>query len=184
MEPALMTAAALAQLPSATFNALLLEAMGLREADKNNDYTTGTGFKRGVSARLWSFASGAGLASGAAPLQLDTTIDWRDRHVVALYINLTAATRAAGQTDDYQLSSFAPSVSFGYTGLGGLTAGGADPSAGNPPTLTTGKYLVTLATNVLLYASTVDHSLKVYNGSGSTIFPVIFLLGTGDTGKR
>ncbi len=166
----------------AFLNTLQTRIAGVEQADSNNHYSA---LVDGADVRIWSYPTG--LATGAAPLLVDGSIDWRDRHVLAAYIDTTAATRGAGQADDYQQSGFVPAMSFGYTGLGGKDSGGATPTAGNPPVLATGKYLITLATTgsgALAYANTSTGKLYYYNNTGGTAYPTIVLVAFGDTGKR
>lgn len=165
-------------------NTLQLRVAGGGPGDSNNHYAV-NGHLDGADIRIW--ANPTGIANGAAPIKIDGSIDWRDRHVIGFYVNPAATNRGVGQVDDYAQSTVPPVVSLGYTGLGGLTAGGAAPSAGNPPALSAGKYALkvdTTGSGVLLYASTADGSLLIYNASGSTIYPTIILVAFGDTGKR
>lgn len=169
------------QIASSFLNQLQQEIANAIKADSNNDLTS---LAAGFDGRIWQ--DKAGIANAAAPVKIDSSIDWRDRILWGFYFDLTAAANGLGGANEYNFSSQAPTLFQGYTGTGGLDAGGADPTATNPPVLGAGKYLVNLDTGVntmLMYANVTTGGLYVYNNSGgATRYPVIVVLGSGDAG--
>lgn len=176
----LTTFAALTQISGTGFlNPLQTIVAGAKKADTNNDLTS---LVNGADVKVWQYK--AGITAGASPVKIDADIDWRDRIVFGLYIEMTASANGLGGASEYQFSSVDPFVFSGYTGTGGLTAGGLSPSAANPPVLASGKYLVQAdsANKVLLYAGNADGSLYVYNNTAGTIYPVFIVFALGDAG--
>jgi hypothetical protein len=175
----LTTFAAMQQIASTFLNSLQSIAMGAKTGTTNNDLGA---LASGADVKINQYKTG--LATGATPIKLDGDIDWRDRIVIGLYLELGATANGLGGANEYNFSNFKPVLFMGYTGTGGLTAGGANPSAGNPPVLAAGKYRVQCdaANKVLLYANASDTALYLYNDTGATIFPAFVTIAFGDTG--
>ena len=76
----------------------------------------------------------------------------------------------------------------GYTGRGGLDAGHADPTNGNPPVpaaAPNSSWAMEVATDVWLYASTGDGALYLYNDTAGTLkTPILSIIATAPTGLR
>ncbi len=154
---------------------------GARRANQNNDIPSG-GCLGGDRIR-WQRS--AGVANGAAPVLVDDSIDWRDRVLEGTFKNLLVAGDSLGGATEHNFSNTFPTLVDGYTGTGGKDAGGADPSAGNPPVLAAGKYAVSLngATKTIwVYALGSTGALYFYNNSGGTVYPYLSLTASGDAG--
>lgn len=154
---------------------------GARRANQNNGVPAGGCL--GGDRVVWQYA--AGIAAGAAPVLIDDSIDWRDRVLSGRYKNLLVAADALGGASEQNFSNTFPAIFDGYTGTGGLTAGGAEPTAGNPPVRAAGKYLVYAngaTATVLLYATTTTGKLYVYNNTAGIIYPWLEVDAYGDAG--
>ena len=119
-------------------------------------------------------------------VKVDATRDWRDRVLTVLYYSPSGANEQPGGANDYQYDYDIPSLRKGYTGRGGLDAGSADPSNGNPPVPAAGtSWALEVDANIYLYASTVDGSLWLYNDSGGARKPpILSITATAPTGLR
>lgn len=185
-----VTAVAGNQVASADYNELQDRSTGELAANKNNDYGTTGG--KGFDSRLWQ-PTGGSLAT-ATLVQIDSSVDWRDRIVWGFYVTAGSAGNLPGGASDYDFRRgvAAPNFFHGYTGTGAysnVAGAGTAVSNGNPPVAGAGgvrSYRVEVVTgaNVYLYVDPADGSLYMYNDSGVTIYPCLINLGTGDTGKR
>jgi hypothetical protein len=162
--------------------------VGLKTATSNNALASQAD---GIDARIWSHAAGA-LATGTL-VQLDDSIDWRDRVVFGCYVDAAAATNMVGGATDYFFATGANTMRFfhGYTGTGALSnvATGAAVSNGNPPVAGTGaggtSWSVELnASSDLFLYTQANGRLYMYNATGGNQFPLVFVLGLGDAGLR
>lgn len=156
------------------------EQTGTIKADSNNDLTS---LLAGFDCRIWQDRTG--IASAAAPVKIDASINWHDRILFGVYFNLTAAANGLGGANEYNFSALASTLFTGYTGTGGKDGAGSDPTAGNAPVLGAGKYLVqadSTTGNVRLYSSISNNALYIYNATGGTIYPFLILFGSGDVG--
>lgn len=155
------------------------EQHGVIKADSNNDVSS---LGAGVDERIWQYATGLATAT---LVKIDGSIDWRDRFVQCELFATTDATQIAGGANDHNLNVAASwGIANGYTGTGGLDAGGAAPTNGNPPVSAAGKYMVEPTTNHRIYAHPSTGALYIYNVTGSTVYYVLKYRASGDTGKR
>lgn len=175
--------------PSATLNAMQDRAVGMRlttqaAASELTAMAAVTGGGAGLECRLW--ASDASGVAAADLLLIDDSADWRDRLVFVWWQNIGAANVRAAQANDYTNDGTLVVVNtrMGYLGTGGKDAGGASPSAGNPPVTAAGKYRVEIATNVSLYADASNGKLYIYNANGAAIFGFLRIDATPDLAKR
>lgn len=178
---------ALTPLPAADMNGIQDRAVGLVKSDASgNDLTA---LADGMQGILFQMATAGGLAN-ATLIQVDAaTIDWKDRFVWGTLVRLTSDNERIGQSVDYRFGYGATITHFaGYTGLQALSnvTTGAAVSNGNPPLHDTGaggtSWAVDITSNIHLY--TQDSKLYLYNNSGATIYPVLIVFASGDTGKR
>ncbi len=156
----------------------------------------------GVEARVWHASSD--LTSGAIVIvdggAIDTVntgtdpattqsspIDWSDREVLGFYRAPSCANQLPGQSDDYQFDAAgAPTLFWGYLGLGALNGAGGAVSAGNPPVRASGSsWAAEIVSNLWLYLDAADGKLKLYNATGGTLrTPTLWFFATAQTGKR
>jgi hypothetical protein len=179
------------EVTSAFLNTLQKRALGLLALNKNNDLIASD---EETIGGVWQLKDTTAGIPTATLVQLDDQFDWRDRMVWGQIIMPTADDRAgqAGDTDlDWKAS---PSAGyFGYLGTGAYsnTAGaGTAVSNGSKPLRGVGgvrSYFVNLSgtvNTIFLYCEPGTGKLFLYNDTGSTIYPVLTVLGTGKTGKR
>jgi len=176
------------QVPSATLNAMQDRARGQRLA---SEAATGelsgmaavTGAGAGSETRF--YATPAGGWANANLTLIDDTIDWRDRYLHVRWVDLTAANVRAGQANDYlNNGTLAYGLAQGYTGTGGYDAGGAAPTAGNPPVSAAGKWYVQIAATLFLYVDPANFKLYVYNNTGAVLHATLWVEATPDLVKR
>jgi hypothetical protein len=119
-------------------------------------------------------------------IKVDATRDWRDRVLTVLYYSPSGANTQPGGANDYDYDYDITSLRKGYTGRGGLDAGSADPTNGNPPVPAAGaSWAMEIATDIYLYASTVNGSLWLFNDTAGTIkIPILSITATAPTGLR
>ena len=119
-------------------------------------------------------------------IKVDATRDWRDRVLTVLYYSPSGANTQPGGANDYDYDYNITSLRKGYTGRGGLDAGSADPTNGNPPVPAAGaSWAMEIATDIYLYASTVNGSLWLFNDTAGTIkIPILSITATAPTGLR
>jgi hypothetical protein len=194
----LVTYVALDTIASATLNEWQDNTRGAYAASSNNQFTSSMD---GGDARYYQ----ANLSLADATLvEVDSSIDWRDRVLSGWCKRLAAADRV-GQSTDYNLddpsvAAIATSTFAGcYTGTGAYssTAGaGVAVANGSPPvnnaTGATRSYapiIDTLGTastsgNVYLYADPSTGALSLYNASGGALVLQVFVECSGDTGLR
>ena len=177
---------------SADWNNIQERACGLVTASENNNLS---GIKGSDAAVHQADAS---LATGTLRL-LDDENDWRDRIVSGWFARVGANDRV-GQSTDYNLGDpAATSVAIStftseYTGTGAYSATGGSGTAvsnGNPPVWgASGVRSTAIVVDahgsgyVTLYADPTTGYLYVYNNSGSSLYWVLFVEATSDTGKR
>jgi hypothetical protein len=155
------------------------EQHGAIKADSNNDVSQ---MEPGIDERIWQYATGLATAT---LVKIDGSIDWRDRFVSMELFATTDATQLAGGANDHNLNVAASwGKTDGYTGTGGLDAGGSAPTNGNPPVSAAGKFMQTPLANEFVYAHPSSGVLYIYNNTGSTQYYVLKYRATGDTGKR
>ena len=130
--------------------------------------------------------SSAASLSSATLVKVDASKDWRDRVLTVAYYAPSGALTQPGGANDYQYDYDITSLRKGYTGRGGLDAGSTDPTSGNPPVPAAGtSWAMEVATDVWLYASTVDGALYLYNGTAGTLkTPILSITATAPTGLR
>lgn len=169
-----------AQITSTQLNDLQDVTVGLVSGSTNNVLSAA-----GCDGCEWQ-SSAASLSNGTQ-VKVDGSRDWRDRVLTVVYHSPFGATEQPGGANDYQYDYNIPSLRKGYTGRGGLDAGGSDPTNGNPPVpaQTPGSWAMELATNIWLYANATDGSLYLYNDSGGTLkTPILSIIATAPTGLR
>jgi hypothetical protein len=180
---------ALTQVTSAFLNTLQDRTISQRAGNSNNDVASANGFE----ARLW-WPTGLSLAN-ATTVELDKSIDWRDRFVVSVYAPLSNTNLFPGQTNDYDFRTTFPvgwKFAAGYTGSGAVSnlATGAAVVNGSAPIAGAGafrSYIVepdSAVGGTQLWVKPTSGELNLYNASGATIRPVVLLLATGKLGKR
>lgn len=115
-----------------------------------------------------------------------TSFDWSDREVFGVYRALGGIQRVPGEANDYLFDAVAPTLFWGYTGLGALDAGSAPVTAGNPPVPAAGtSWAVKVAANLWLYLDAADGQLKLYNNTGATLdTPTLWFFATAQIGAR
>lgn len=183
-----VTAVAGNEVVASDINTVQDQAEGAVPASKNNDFgaaadTRGTDVVRWQCAAAWN---------NAKVRQIDAGIDWRDRVLEVLYVELGADNVRIGQALDYSnWQALTQTRVAGYTGTGAysnVAGAGTAVSDGNPPVQATGgvtSYAVKLTAGVVwLYADPTDGSLWGYNQTGAPIYPYLEIRGTGDTGKH
>lgn len=186
----IFTAVAAGMAASADINNLQDQALGLVAASKNNDLGTYSIASFGI---VWQ--ANASIAASTF-LQIDDSIDWRDRLLWGQALLNTGADNRAGQAADTDLDSFVANAGLGnpilgYTGVGGYsTVAGAAVSNGNPPVRGVGAkrsyYVDCGATSGAgqLWADPTTGGLYLYNHTGFTAYPTLYLFATGKLGKR
>jgi hypothetical protein len=126
--------------------------------------------------------------TGVTPATLTTTtMSWSDREVFGIYRGFAGAAQYPGGANDYQFDAAgAPTLFYGYLGLGAKTGASAQVSAGNPPVPAAGtSWAIQIVANLWLYRDPFDGLLKLYNATGSTIrTPALIFFATGPTGAR
>lgn len=127
--------------------------------------------------------------------QIDSSVDWRDRVIDCVYVDLATDTWRIGQDLDYSdWHTIVQSRYGGYLGTGAynnvitgaLVADALPPVAGADLLSGRRSYFVYIdgPSTVMLYASPVDGSLWAYNNTGGGIVPYIEVRSSGATGKR
>jgi len=151
------------------------------------------GLISGSASNVLSAAGGDGCEwqstanlSSSTQVKVDGTRDWRDRVLTVLYYSPSGANSQPGGANDYDYDYDITSLRKGYTGRGGLDAGSADPTNGNPPVPAAGaSWAMEIATDIYLYASTVNGSLWLFNDTAGTIkIPILSITATAPTGLR
>ena len=130
--------------------------------------------------------SSAATLVTATQVKVDGTRDWRDRVLTVAYYEPSGANTQPGGASDYEYDYNINKLRKGYTGRGGLDAGSADPTNGNPPVPAAGaSWAMEIATDIYLYASTVNGSLWLFNDTAGTIkIPILSITATAPTGLR
>ena len=129
--------------------------------------------------------SSAATLVGGTLVKVDGTRDWRDRVLTVLFYAPSGADTQPGGANDYLYDYNIPSLRKGYTGRGGLDAGSADPSNGNPPVPAAGaSWAMEVDTVIWLYANATDGSLYLYNNGGTIKTPILSITATAPTGLR
>ena len=168
-----------AQITSTQLNDLQDVTVGLISGANNNVLST-----PGCDGCEWQSSTASLLT--ATQIKVDATRDWRDRVLTVLYYSPSGANTQPGGGDDYQYDYDITALRKGYTGRGGLDAGSADPTNGNPPVPAAGtSWAMEVAVDIYLYASTVDGSLWLYNDTLGTLkTPILSITATAPTGLR
>jgi hypothetical protein len=180
---------ALTQVASAFLNTLQDRTISQRAGNSNNDVASANGFE----ARLW-WPTGLSLAA-ATTVELDKSIDWRDRFIVTIYAPVSATNLFPGQANDYDFRTTFPvswKFSAGYTGSGAYSnvATGAAVTNGAGPLASAGvfrSYTVEpdgAAGSTLIWVKPGTGELNLYNAAGAAIRPALLVLATGKLGKR
>ena len=191
MEPPPQTYVANQQILAAELNDLCTRAVGAAPAAlsgaANNRFRTPSVTPNGLTEVYWLPSSGS--VNNAANATVDESIDWRDRVIVVNYLSVGPLARTPGGVDDYLFDGTMSAPRVAYLGEGGLTAGLAAPSAGNPPVPAAGvSWAMEIVTDVWIYAvpSGADvGQLQIYNGSGADLLlPMLFIRTTAKTGYR
>lgn len=155
----------------------------------------------GIEGRLWQAQANMATATllfvdtdstsvvntGANPNALASgPFDWSDREIFGIYRALGGVTRVPGEANDYLFDAVAPTLFWGYTGLGAYSGGTTQVSAGNPPIPAAGaSWAVTIAANLWLYLDPVDGEMKIYNNTGATLdTPTLWFFATAQLGAR
>lgn len=161
-------------------NKIQVRECGLRVAGSNNTHTLMADGRDGTD---WMYDGGA--LADATTVKVDATYDWRDRILSVHYAQPAGGSEEPGAVNDYLLD-YTPKRRLGYTGLGGLTAGLATPSAGNPPVPAANtSWALQIDANLWLYADVTDGSLWLYNNTGGGLgAPVLTISASAVTGKR
>jgi hypothetical protein len=130
--------------------------------------------------------SSAASLSSATQVKVDASRDWRDRVLTVAYYTPLAATTQPGGGNDYLYDYDLTSLRKGYTGRGALDLTNNVPTNGNPPVpAATTSWALQIATDVWLYASTVDGALYLYNDTAGTLkTPILSITATAPTGLR
>jgi len=169
-----------AQITSTQLNDLQDVTVGLISGANNNVLSAA-----GCDGCEWQ--STADLAP-STQVKVDATRDWRDRVLTVLYYAPSGSNTEPGGVNDTDYDYDITSLRKGYAGRGGLDAGSADPTNGNPPVVTStppGSWALKVDVDVYLYASTVDGSLWLYNDTAGTIkIPILSITATAPTGLR
>jgi len=166
-----------AQITSTQLNDLQDVTVGLISGANNNVLSAA-----GCDGCEWQYTTDL---PGATQVKVDATRDWRDRVLTVLYYSPSGANTQPGGANDFDYDYSINKLRKGYTGRGGLDAGSADPSNGNPPVPAIGaSWALQVAVTVWLYASTVDGSLWLYNDSGTIKTPILSITATAPTGLR
>ena len=170
-----------AQITSAQLNDLQDVTVGLISGANNNVLSAA-----GCDGCEWQSSTASLLT--ATQIKVDATRDWRDRVLTVLYFAPSGSDTQPGGTNDTDYDYEVTSLRKGYTGRGGLDAGGFDPSNGNPPVVTStppGSWALKVDVDIYLYASTVDGSLWLYNDTAGTLkTPILSINATAPTGLR
>lgn len=166
----------------------------ITSAQLNDLQDVAVGLVSGTNANVLSapgcdgceWQSSAASLSSATQVKVDASKDWRDRVLTVAYYTPSGALTQPGGADDYHYDYDITSLRKGYTGRGGLDAGSADPTNGNPPVPAAGaSWAMEVATSVWLYASTVDGALYLYNATAGTLkTPILAITATAPTGLR
>lgn len=166
----------------------------ITSAQLNDLQDVAVGLVSGTNANVLSapgcdgceWQSSAGSLSNGTQVKVDASKDWRDRVLTVAYYSPAGALTQPGGANDYKYDYDIPSLRKGYTGRGGLDAGSADPTNGNPPVPAAGtSWAMEVATDVWLYASTVDGALYLYNDTAGTLkTPILSINATAPTGLR
>jgi hypothetical protein len=191
----IVTATPLADLPSATFNALQDRALAARAATDNNDLGAMAQDTDGV---IW--AAITDLAAGTTRLLDKTSFDWRDREIRGDWVTgVIGGGDFPGGATDYAFNTSAYDAAGsgrlrGYTGTGAVShlTTGAAVSNGNPPLNGAGafrSYTVWLGNpgvvnDVRLWVDPSNGRLNVYNASGGAVQLLLWIEASGKTGKR
>ena len=132
--------------------------------------------------------SSAAELVAAEQVKVDGTRDWRDRVLTVLFYAPSGALTQPGGANDYTYDYDITALRKGYTGRGGLDAGQADPTNGNPPVpaaAPNSSWAMEIATDIWLYASATDGSLYLYNDTASPLkTPILSITATAPTGLR
>ena len=168
-----------AQITSTQLNDLQDVTVGLISGANNNVLSA-----PGCDGCEWQ--SSAASLSSATQVKVDASKDWRDRVLTVAYYAPSGALTQPGGANDYKYDYDLTSLRKGYTGRGALDAGSADPTNGNPPVPAAGvSWAMEVATDIWLYASTVDGALYVYNDTVGTLkTPILSINATAPTGLR
>lgn len=185
-------------------NVFLNYSQEIGVAQRNTAYNRFSGLYGmlgGVEARLWQATGNIGtgtldfvdsnsifiIDTIANPnILAATTFDWSDREIFGIYRSLGGVDRIPGQADDYLFDAVAPTLFWGYTGLGAYSGGTTQVAAGLPPIPAAGaSWAVKIAANLWLYLDPVDGYLKIYNDTGVTqVTPTLWFFATAQTGAR
>ena len=168
-----------AQITSTQLNDLQDVTVGLISGANNNVLSA-----PGCDGCEWQ--SSAASLSSATQVKVDASKDWRDRVLTVAYYAPSGALTQPGGANDYKYDYDITSLRKGYTGRGGLDAGSADPTNGNSPVPAAGvSWAMEVATDIWLYASTVDGALYLYNDTVGTLkTPILSITATAPTGLR
>lgn len=169
-----------APITSTQLNDLQDVTVGLVSGSSNNVLSAA-----GCDGCEWQ--SSAAVLPSATQVKVDASRDWRDRVLTVLYYSPTGGLTQPGGANDYVYDYNIPSLRKGYTGRGGLDAGSADPTNGNPPVpaQTPGSWAMEVDTGIWLYADATDGSLYLYNDSGGDLkTPILSITATAPTGLR
>jgi hypothetical protein len=188
------------KIPNVFLNYMQTLAVVLRSA-AYSEFQATYGTVYGSEARHWqspgSVSTGTlDFVDGASTLIIDTVanpnvltsaaFDWSDREIFGIYRGLGAIDRVPGEADDYLFDAVAPTLFWGYTGLGAYSGGTTQVAPGFPPIPAAGaSWAVKIAANLWLYLDPVDGLLKFYNNTGSTIRnPTLWFFATAQIGAR
>lgn len=168
-----------AQVTSTQLNDLQDVTVGLISGANNNVLSAA-----GCDGCEWQSSTAALLT--ATKIKVDATRDWRDRVLTVAHYAPSGALTQPGGADDYHYDYDINKLRKGYTGRGGLDAGSADPTSGNPPVPAAGtSWAMEVAPSVWLYANATDGSLWLYNATAGTLkTPILSITATAPTGLR
>lgn len=178
MDPLVKTWTANQQVASADLNSIQQQLYALRAANGTNSWSAIPGVQE------VAFQSETDITSGTLML-IDDSIDWRDRIVRGELLTHAVSSAWPGAANDYDFSNGTLYPFILYTGTGGLDAGGAAPTNGNPPVIAAGKYAAAIYANFFIYCDPTTGKLKIYNNTGAAVrSPTVFARCTADLGKR
>jgi len=161
-------------------NVIVDRALGGGAATSNNVHDT---LGDGMDVIEWMYDA-ATLGIGAL-IKVDGQRDYRDRLLAVTYNTPGSPDQEPGSANDFLLD-YTPLRRRGYTGLGGLDAASAVPTTGNPPVPAAGtSWALQIDTSIWIYASTVNGSLYLFNGTAGTLrSPILTIYASATTGKR
>lgn len=183
-------------------NVFLLTMQDLAVAQRPSQSGLLTAMEGGVEARVWQATSDLSdgtlvqvdstvinvVNTGVSPMALTGgTISWYDREILGVYRGFAGADQYPGGANDYQFDAAgAPTLFWGYTGLGGKNGASGQVTAGSAPVPAAGaSWAIEITSNLWLYVDPYDNKLKLYNATGGAIrTPTLWFFASGATGAR